>query len=355
VFSKNKLIIVSSLWVLLFSNSSLVQAERIEFPKKEVKIYGQEYPGGDYYEKASALPLEMEFRLSHHQDKGYYDYFFVDLEPGDLLGVRIRTGQKGLNRGKENNNCHGSIALHNSEKIELARASNIYGCNKSRALTYNARKAERVYLLIGHPKKQLHKNHLFYKAKLVSLNDGSSTTDAGETYESAISIYPGGTTKGFLSFRDSVDWYRFSGQEGQRMRLRLSSQNEHRSHLTALVKSDIGQVITSVSLGGSGSADSDEFRLPIDGDYIVQITTSAPSNKHFLLNILQRLKRNQIVAYDFSLDQLDPNDTWDVTTLSQENDKSPHMPTESLENAPPPVFETLEEHRVPTRGRGETL
>jgi hypothetical protein len=261
-----KLFILNS----LFWSLSVVRADSVTFPEKIKKIYGSELIGGDSYEEASLLEFDKEFRLSHHQEKDYYDFFYVDLQEGQLLEVSAKTGDKGLRSSKENNSCRAGIQLHTSERTLIER-KRVYGCFKKESIRHIAPKDGRYFLLVGDTSHQLHKDHVYYTARIVDLADDKVAGDAGNSSLSAIPIDIGEELRGNLSYGDQVDMYTFHGRAHQKIVINLRSENSEKYLVAASLKSEIGQVFQTLMVEGTGSAQSAELKLPIDGDYILRV------------------------------------------------------------------------------------
>ncbi len=247
-------------------SSGLALAQTVEFPEKTRKIYGEETLGGDNYEDASAAPIGTEFRLTHHQDKGYFDYFYVDLEANQRVEVSVKTGELGLRRGKETSNCGAGIQLHNSERIRIGR-KRVNGCHYRESISYIASKPERFYLLVGDQHRQIHKDFVFYKVETSKLEDSIENNSLLEPQEISFDT----EFEGILSRDKDTFYYSLQGSAGQKIRVRVRSEEGAKFSVSATLKSDVGQIFESAIAQGVGSAASPEIELPVDGNYMLQV------------------------------------------------------------------------------------
>lgn len=203
-------------------------AQKSFLVQKATSVYGSEIQGGDAYEKAVQLPLGQELRLNHHQRKGQYDYFSVDLQAGQSLVVTMNTGAKGVGisgqSAQENDNPYAGYQIHGAQRNKIAGEEFIGARNATKGTQVDAAAPQRLYLLIGSAYSDMHKDHPF-KAEVKSSFDAGGASDAGSTPETALPLQRQDYPENHLTAQDEGDVFKIPTAKGEVLTIQILPEN----------------------------------------------------------------------------------------------------------------------------------
>ncbi len=226
--------------------------------KKEQAIYGDAIRGGDSYETAVSLPPGKLYRLDHHQRKDQFDYFVVDVKPGQKLVASVETGENGVDiRGGQAittiGNPYAGLSVHSPQRQEIKHVEIIGGRNEKRSIEVPVGSGQdgKYYILIGSVYDNQNKDHRF-RVDLTSQFDANTDRDAGDSDATAIEILQGTYDKNYLSANDSLDVFKINLPLGSyELKLRPENQN---SILTAMLVDSDGVEIAAGRSPNPGAA-----------------------------------------------------------------------------------------------------
>lgn len=228
--------------------------------QKTESVYGSEVRGGDSYEKAVALPLDKEVHLDHHQKKGQYDYFFIDLKSGESLTLTMTTIAKGVSirdqsNTIENDNVYAGYQIHDSQRNKVGGDEFIGQKNTTRSLEFVAPTAQKYFVLIGSLYEDMHKDHTFKGVKK-SYPDAGTDSDAGSTPETALSIQKQSYLVNYLTKGDDADLFKLTTAVGENLVVKIIPDNP-KSTLMAGLYDDLRAEVSRASAPNEGAG----FRL----------------------------------------------------------------------------------------------
>lgn len=182
--------------------------------KKEQAVYGDAVRGGDSYETAIPITAEKLLRLDHHQRKNQFDYFVVDVKPGQKLVANVETGENGISiQGGQATTAVGypyaGISVHSPQRQEIKRVDIIGGRNEKKSIEIPVGSGQegKYYILVGSVYEDQHKDQRF-KIDLISQTDANTDRDAPSEDVNALEIQQGTYDKNFLSANDTLDVYK---------------------------------------------------------------------------------------------------------------------------------------------------
>ncbi len=184
--------------------------------KKDQTTYGDAIRGGNNYETAVPLPAGKLFHLDHHQRVNEFDYFVVDVKPGQKFIASTETGEDGVSiQGGQATIAKGypyaGIAVHSPQRQEIKRTDIIGGRNAKQSIEVPVSSGQegKYYILVGSIYEAQNKDQRF-KVELISQGDANTESDAGNTDATALEIQQGNYEKNFLSGSDAQDVFKIN-------------------------------------------------------------------------------------------------------------------------------------------------
>ncbi len=247
--------------------------------KPNKQIEGTPTHGGKSYETAVPLKTDTTYRLDHHQKIGFFDYFYVDLVPGKEFNLVIQTLEQGISMHQgqvsETNRPYAGAELHNGARTKL-KAVNITGQpNQTRSLSYTPQQAGRYYILIGSTYDSMNKDHVSFTAQLIVRGDLNTDTDAGESLTQAAPIDAKRYTKNFLGGSDLKDVFAFKAHKDETYFVGIIPDEDNETYFKMSIFDSYKQKVLSQSSGVGEGMRSQNFRIPEDGIYYLELTLGA--------------------------------------------------------------------------------
>lgn len=183
--------------------------------KKEQSVYGDAIRGGDSYETAVPLTPGKLFHLDHHQRQNQFDYFSVDVKPGQKLVATLETGENGVSiqgtQATVNTNPYAGLALHSPQRAEVKRVELIGDRNAKKSIELPVATGQdgKYYILVGSTYDNQNKDNRF-KVEFVTQSDANTDQDAGDSDATALEIMQGTYDKNFLSANDRQDTFKIN-------------------------------------------------------------------------------------------------------------------------------------------------
>lgn len=230
--------------------------ESLVIEKKE-SVYGDPIRGGDSYETAVAIEPGKLYHLDHHQKKGQFDYFSVDLKAGQSLAASIETGDKGVDiageSATENRNPYAGIEIHSSSRQRLVGQVIIGDRDTKKEASINVGSGQegRYYILVGNTYNNQHMNDPF-KIEVTSRFDAGSNRDAGESEALSIPVKIG-ETKGYLGPGDRMDMYKFTAAAGSALSVKARPSSDQMTLKLIALDAD-GVKLAQASAPNAGAA-----------------------------------------------------------------------------------------------------
>lgn len=246
---------------------------------KEKKTYGNEIRGGNSYETAVVLEYDKEYKLDHHQKKKDYDYFYVDLAPGQELAIQMNTLEKGVNlRGEkpvENAMPYGGLELHGAERTKIKGDVIIGSAHTMKKVIFSAQKEGKYYILVGNTYDDQNKDHFTFKLTSAVKGDLGESKDAGADPKVAMKITPGRYEKNYLGGGDVSDYFSITAKKGDKYFVGvIPNDNFKDAYFTIFWINEYKQkLLNTYSKYGEGMK-TDVLTLPDDGTYYLQIGLS---------------------------------------------------------------------------------
>lgn len=245
--------------------------------EKKKAVYGQKIRGGDSYESAVALPLNVELKLDHHQRRNEYDYFYVDLKPGNEFVMQMITLMKGIKINadgsvKENHYPYGGAELHDSTRTKLKKIHLYANKNNKGTMSYIAADTKRFYVLVGSTNGDMHADEVVFKATIRSKGDLGRKEDAGGTLKTAMPITPGRYDDNYIQGNDRFDVFVFDAKKGDQYFIGVIPESPRKYGFFKIkVYDDYRQKLISQSAKPGEGIKSNTFKIPSDGKYYVEV------------------------------------------------------------------------------------
>lgn len=239
------------------SLQQLTQAGLVVQKQREVRNVGRAVRGGDGF--GSAVPITPgTYRLDHHQRPKEYDYFTIDLKPGQIIRVSQPTSAVGVTiegtKATENNSPVAGVTLFAPDQTFIAEdAKTGVGQRASVTASVTAGEGGKYYVLVGQkwwPWGIHHESP--FTIEIIDAADAGSGTDAGETSKDALRVQPG-RYSGWFQPKETKDTFWFDASAGSQYELRVRPEGEiHGLHLT--VRDEDGVELARQSAPNSGAA-----------------------------------------------------------------------------------------------------
>jgi hypothetical protein len=231
---------------------------------------GRAVRGGNGYSTAVPIvDLGTQLKLDHHQRGEDIDYFYLDLNPGDIIHGLIRTGDKVLSSNQEIFGGSGKIEIHGPDKTEVdGRFLELMSANSMKENDFFVSRAGRYYFLVGRYGNDVHKDHLFFTLSVNRKGDLDTETDAGSTADTALTIVPGSYQRNFGGLEDKEDRFKLTAKKGEKyVFTMLPQKNESPTIYFDLIDSLKIDVSHDKRGGSSDQGLQVKFTVPDDGDY----------------------------------------------------------------------------------------
>ncbi len=242
---------------------------------QEKATFAQPIRGGDSYATATPLQYDVEYKLNHHQKISYFDYFYVELQPGRELNIDLHTHTKGVNlRGEqpvETLRPYASLHFHGSQQNKIKTINILGESNGMTSYTYSAPEADRYYLLVGSTYDDMNKDHVTFRLSMTTRGDLDSNKDAGDGLTKAMAMETKRYTKNFIGSGDLKDVFSFEADENDIFFIGIIPNGESKSYFRIAIFDSYKQKIMSQSSGIGEGLKSKEFKIPETGTYYLQV------------------------------------------------------------------------------------
>jgi hypothetical protein len=181
--------------------------------------------GGDSYQTAVLPPLGKDLKLNHHQKRGQYDYFELDLKAGQTLKASLSVGEKGAEMRPDNSVMetgypYAGLVVYDAAGNQVGLLDfNGAEKNLQKTLEVDASTPQRIYLLLGSGAGAIHKDYMGFRVEIEDKFDADGVAEAGATIETALDLEgaaPGKTfAKNHLTRNDEADFFRIATRPGQ--------------------------------------------------------------------------------------------------------------------------------------------
>ena len=245
--------------------------------EKEKSVYGEPIRGGDSYETAVAISPDKLYRLDHHQKKGYFDYFYVDVKGGQKLTAIIQTGEKGVTirdeNATENANPYAGIQIHNAAHASVVHDTIIgtRSAKKEMWINLNNEGAGRYYILLGNTYDDQHKDNPF-KIEILDRFDAGTDRDAGENEAAALTVAPGEYIS-HLGPGDKTDVYAFNAQTGAAYDIKARGTSDDLKLRMTIHDSDGINLATADAPNPGAAVKVDGFKPTKAGTYFINLSS----------------------------------------------------------------------------------
>lgn len=225
--------------------------------QKTKTAYGEPIKGGDSYDTAVPIESGKLYRLTHHQRKNEFDYFVVDLLPGQELKATVQTGESGVEidgeKTKDTQYAYAGLEIHDASHQKVAGQVIIGNRNATKDMSFIAGTGQggKYYILIGNTYDNQHKDSPF-KVEIKDHFDAGTKQDAPDTNKDAVPINEGELV-GFLGPGDTADVYQFNAAAGVNYEIKARPENEKIQLRISVTDSD-GVVLVSQDAPNPGAA-----------------------------------------------------------------------------------------------------
>jgi hypothetical protein len=200
--------------------------------------------GGDSYQTAVLPPVGQHLKLNHHQKRGQYDYFELDLKAGQTLKASLSVGEKGVElrpdgSAMETGYPYAGLVVYDAAGNQVGLIDfNGSEKNLQKTLEVDASTPQRIYLLLGSGSGAIHKDYMGFRVEIEDKFDADGKAEAGATVETALELTgaaPGKTyAKNFLTRNDEADFFRIPTKPGQGVSVVVDPDNPQASIAGAL-------------------------------------------------------------------------------------------------------------------------
>ncbi len=250
------------------STATSTPEPRLDKPRELFE--GKAVRGGNGYSTAvQIVDLGTQLKLDHHQMGEDRDYFYLDLNQGDMVHGVMRTGDIVIASNREIPGGSGTIDIHGPDKTAASSHFLSYMfANGKQENDFFVPQTGRYYFLVGPYGNSIHKDHLFFTLSVSKKGDLDTETDAGSTTGTALPIVPGSYLKNFGGLGDKEDYFKLTAKKGEAYVFTMLPQGKESPTIYfGLVDSLKIDVSHKTRGGGSGQGLQVNFTVPEDGDY----------------------------------------------------------------------------------------
>lgn len=200
--------------------------------------------GGDSYDTAVLPPLGQDLKLNHHQKRGAYDYFMVDLKAGQTLKARLSVGEKGVEIRPDNTTLetgypYAGLVVYDAGGNQVGILDfNGSEKNLQKTLEVDASTPQRIYLLLGSGAGAVNKEYAGFRVEIQDNFDADGAGEAGATIETALTLDPGDFRKTYernhLTRNDEADFFKIPTKPGQSLSIEVEPKNPVTTAVVAL-------------------------------------------------------------------------------------------------------------------------
>ena len=260
-------------------NASLKEAAKASIVTidKEKKQYGDKIRGGNSYEDAVALPLNVELRLDHHQKKEDLDYFYLEAPAGAEIAVTFSTLDRGIERRSdgsiiENQYPYHGVQIHDSKRTKLKAGDILAEKFKSSEIRATAQAEGRYYVLVGSGYSDINGDYSTFKVSVERKGDLAGEADAGADLAQALPIRPQRYEPNYIGDSDDIDMFALEAKAGDSLTLGVVPIGKSNSYFTLRVIDEFKQQLASESSSsGAGVKTKQPVVIPEDGTYYLEV------------------------------------------------------------------------------------
>ncbi|HSA59245.1 MAG TPA: hypothetical protein VLJ37_06125 [bacterium] len=200
--------------------------------------------GGESYQTAVLPPVGKDLKLNHHQKRGQYDYFELDLKAGQTLKASLSVGEKGVEIRPDNSEMetgypYAGLVVYDAAGNQLGLLDfNGAEKNLQKTIEVDASTPQRIYLLLGSGTGAIHKDYMGFRVDIEDKFDADGKAEAGATIETALALEdaaPGKTyEKNHLTRNDEADFFKIATRPGQGVSVVVTPDNPRSSIAAAL-------------------------------------------------------------------------------------------------------------------------
>lgn len=233
--------------------------------------------GGNNFQTAVPLQPNKRYRLDHHQRKGQFDFFSLNINAGQKVALHVYPVEKCVtivgNQSQESADSACSPEAFHLSLVD-ARQKELVGVGNPTVFTDSSSSSEEVpegssgvhYLIVGSAVGDMHRDHEFIVEVTGTGYGGDANTsqDAGESFATAIPVVPGLYETNRLSPLDRMDMFRINIGTPSLLKVvfSLTKSDDSQSHLEVL--DELGAVLAkSPTLEETGASSVYESSGPL--------------------------------------------------------------------------------------------
>jgi len=249
---------------------------------KKKSTYGTEIRGGDSFENAIPIQLDVEYKLDHHQRKAFYDYFLIQGKRGQEIEVTVKTLEKGIEldpKERITDSPYAGVKINSPSREEIGHKELIAKKFDNQTAKAQVKNDGPHYVLIGSEYEDMNKDSVTFTVKITSKGDADTETDAGETADSALKIESKRYKGNYLGGDDKEDEFIFDAKTGEKYFVGVIPSDDLTIPVQITVFDDYKQSLVSATSKAGEGVKTDTFTIPADGTYSVEVKNSYSNDK----------------------------------------------------------------------------
>ena len=290
-FTSTSLLILIALCFALSPSEVSAQAQN---PAPEIIIkpkgptFGYLVKGGAKPTAAIEIGFNTDYKLSHNQQKGQLDYFYIDADPTLALTLELKTFGKDLvTAGGTTDTPYAGIQLI-AAGGQVLRALEIDGVpNQIGKALYIPPVTGRYYVAIGSVDGATNRHQVGFKVNVmrVALMDMDCSNDAGHKKDKAQMIAPAQYLSNCLGGKDTQDVFGFWGRAGEEYVVQLTAQDGATLPMSARIFGEDNKVHAQGK--GKRGIKLQKVKIPSDGNYFleVRLESEMPAIAYYTLDL----------------------------------------------------------------------
>lgn len=251
--------------------------------------------GGDSFQTAVSIVPNKRYRLDHHQRKGQFDFFSLNINEGQRVALHVYPVEKCItivgNQSQERTGSSTCPPEAFSISLTNAHQKGLLSVGTSVAFMDSNSRTEEIpeggggihYLIVGSSVGDMHRDNEFMVEVTGTGFGGDANTpqDAGGTFATATPIIPGLYESNRLSPLDKMDMFKINIDAPSFLKVvfSLTKSNDSRSHLEVL--DELGAVLAkSPLLRATGDSSTYESSGPLPAKPIFLRITADDISSH---------------------------------------------------------------------------
>jgi len=261
--------------------------------EKKKSVYGTAIRGGDSYETAVPMEFNKEYRLDHHQKQNDLDYFWIEAKRGEAVTLTLSTLDRGIaispdGKVEETSHPYATLQLHDGNRNKLKAIDIIGTPSKVETLVFQPRDDGKYFVLLGSTYAAMHKDFVTFKATKEVKGDLGTDKDAGDSFETALSVEAKRYAKNTIGDADEIDLFSVNAKKGEHYVIGVIPDANQKTYFSVRLLDDFKQKLYDKTSASDAGLKSEEIEIPEDGTYYIELSYHTDSTMDYTLVVKKK-------------------------------------------------------------------